>query len=158
MMMKTLLLTVFLVFSVFLIEPASSSASTEQECSKEFAKLSPCLSYATGKSAYPSAECCSEVSEIKSKNPVCLCYIIQQTHEGQAKQMGLQEVKLIQLPSVCKLTNASISDCPKLLKLSPNSPDAAIFTNSSSAGLSFTFRFNGSCVSTLKRRLKIQWI
>ncbi|XP_042496194.1 non-specific lipid transfer protein GPI-anchored 1-like [Macadamia integrifolia] len=139
MMMKknTLFLTVLLVFFVFQIGQ-SSSASVEQDCSTELTKVSPCLTYATGKSASPSAECCSAVSEIKNKNPVCLCYIIQQTHDGlpSLKQMGLQEDKLIQLPTTCKLVNASISDCPKLLKLSPSSPDAAVFTNTSSAATS----------------------
>ncbi|KAJ4961550.1 hypothetical protein NE237_021460 [Protea cynaroides] len=113
----------------------SCSASVEQECSNEFTKVTPCLGYATGKAASPSDECCTAVKDIKSRDPVCLCYVIKQSHDGQAslKQMGIQEAKLVELPTACKLVNTSISDCPKLLKLSPNSADAAIFTNSSSA-------------------------
>ncbi|MCD9646462.1 hypothetical protein HAX54_036328 [Datura stramonium] len=43
--------------------------------------------------------------------------------------MGIQEDKLLLLPSACKLANASISNCPKLLNIPQNSPDYAIFTN-----------------------------
>ncbi|KAF9597020.1 hypothetical protein IFM89_014885 [Coptis chinensis] len=49
--------------------------------------------------------------------------------------MGLQEAKLLQLPTACNLINANISDCPKLLNLAPNSPDMGIFTNSTNCNL-----------------------
>ncbi|GFZ21134.1 hypothetical protein Acr_29g0002960 [Actinidia rufa] len=98
-----------------------------KECSSAFQKVGTCLSYATGKAATPSKECCDSVTEIKSSEPVCLCYIIQQTHNGsnQIKSMGIQEGKLLQLPTTCKLTNASV----KLLNIPAGSPDAAVFTN-----------------------------
>ncbi|GFY99969.1 hypothetical protein Acr_13g0013690 [Actinidia rufa] len=81
--------------------------------------------------AMPSKECCGSVTEIKNSEPVCLCYIIQQTHNGsnQIKSMGIQEGKLLQLPTTCQLTNASVSYCPKLLNIPAGSPDASIFTN-----------------------------
>ncbi|OIW14668.1 hypothetical protein TanjilG_33010 [Lupinus angustifolius] len=103
------------------------------KCGQVVEKVIPCLSFATGKAATPTKECCDAATEIKESNPQCLCYIIQQTHKGspQSKQMGIQEDKLLQLPSVCNVKNASISQCPKLLGLSPSSPDAAIFTNAS---------------------------
>nr|XP_016442333.1 PREDICTED: non-specific lipid transfer protein GPI-anchored 1-like [Nicotiana tabacum] len=43
------------------------------------------------------------------------------------------EDKLLQLPSACKLANASISNCPELLNIPSTSPDYAIFTNASTA-------------------------
>ncbi|PPS17437.1 hypothetical protein GOBAR_AA03138 [Gossypium barbadense] len=94
-----------------------------------------CLSFAQGKMEKPSKECCSSVSSIKEEEPKCLCYILQQTQASGAqnlKSLGVQQDKLLQLPSACQLKNASVTDCPKLLGLAPNSPDAAIFTNSSS--------------------------
>ncbi|KAM3303728.1 non-specific lipid transfer protein GPI-anchored 1 [Capsicum chacoense] len=106
--------------------------SLGEKCGAEFQKVAACLTYATGKAPSPSKECCDAAEEIKENNPVCLCYIIEQIHKGaspQLKSMGIQEDKLLQLPSACKLTNASISNCPKLLKIPPNSPDYAIFTN-----------------------------
>ncbi|KAF2292894.1 hypothetical protein GH714_029681 [Hevea brasiliensis] len=101
------------------------------ECNKDIQKVMPCLDYATGKGNTPSKECCSAVKDLKENDPKCLCYIIQQTNNGSAqiKNLGIQKDRLLQLPSACQLQNASVSFCPKLLGLSPSSPDAAIFTN-----------------------------
>ncbi|WVZ04878.1 hypothetical protein V8G54_018224 [Vigna mungo] len=103
------------------------------KCTSAMDKVPPCLSFATGKKDIPSDDCCAATLSIKQSNPECLCYIIELTHKGspQVKQLGIQEDKLLQLPSACHMKNASITDCPKLLGLSPSSPDAAIFTNSS---------------------------
>ncbi|KAF7124153.1 hypothetical protein RHSIM_Rhsim12G0025400 [Rhododendron simsii] len=122
-------------FAVALLASAAAAATLQEQCSSDFQKVVTCLAYATGKAAAPSKECCDSVTEIKGKDPVCLCYIIQQTHNGseQIKSMGIQESRLIQLPTACKLTNASISDCPKLLNITSTSPDYSIFTNTSSA-------------------------
>lgn len=114
----------------------SAAPSLADQCGAEFQKVTTCLAFATGKADSPSKECCTSVGEIKDKNPVCLCYFIQQIHSGnndQIKSMGIQEARLLQLPSACKLSNASTAECPQLLHLAPNSPDAAIFTNSTSA-------------------------
>ncbi|KAL3511445.1 hypothetical protein ACH5RR_030846 [Cinchona calisaya] len=114
---------------------AAGDAIADQ-CASELPKVMTCLNYATGKAETPTKECCTSVTDLKNKNPVCLCYIIQQIHAGsnpQIKNMGIQEARLLQLPSACKLTNASSSECPKLLNLSPSSPDVAIFANSTTS-------------------------
>ncbi|KAA8528968.1 hypothetical protein F0562_033544 [Nyssa sinensis] len=110
------------------------AATIQDQCSSDIPKVTACLQYATGKTATPSKECCKAATDIKDRDPVCLCYIIQLTHNGNAqiKTLGIQEARLLQLSSACQLTNASISDCPKLLNLTASSPDYAIFTNSSS--------------------------
>ncbi|KAA8533317.1 hypothetical protein F0562_033150 [Nyssa sinensis] len=113
----------------------AAPATLGQQCSDDFQKVTQCLSYATGKAATPAKDCCTAVKDIKDSEPVCLCYIMQQTHNGseQIKELGIQEDRLLQLPTACKLTNASISDCPKLLNIPASSPDYAIFTNTSSS-------------------------
>ncbi|XLR60048.1 non-specific lipid transfer protein GPI-anchored 1 [Arachis ipaensis] len=110
------------------------------KCSTVVQQVIPCLNFATGQAQVPSKECCDASSKIKDSAPECLCYVIQQTHKGspEVKSMGIQEARLIQLPSACKLKNASISNCPKLLGLSPGSADAQIFTNISSSSNSST--------------------
>ncbi|KAL6350031.1 hypothetical protein AAG906_003963 [Vitis piasezkii] len=128
----------FLVFMISLsalISGSAGAASLADQCANEFTKVSECLSFATGKAATPTKDCCSAVSEIRESKPVCLCYFIQQTHNGsaQVKSLGIQEAKLLQLPSDCKLANASLSDCPKLLNISASSPDYSIFTSNSTS-------------------------
>ncbi|TXG56046.1 hypothetical protein EZV62_017359 [Acer yangbiense] len=109
-------------------------AATQKECSEQFQKVMTCLDYAKGKTASPSAQCCGSVKDIKDNDPKCLCFIIQQAHSGSSeiKSFGIQEAKLLQLPSACELKNASTSNCPKLLGISPTSPDAAIFSGNAS--------------------------
>ncbi|TYH78422.1 hypothetical protein ES332_D04G225200v1 [Gossypium tomentosum] len=124
-----------MVVSAATVVTAADESGLANECSKDFQSVMTCLSFAQGKAASPSKECCNSVAGIKENKPKCLCYILQQTQTSGAqnlKSLGVQEDKLFQLPSACQLKNASVSDCPKLLGLSPSSPDAAIFTNSSS--------------------------
>ncbi|KAI9170282.1 hypothetical protein LWI28_025488 [Acer negundo] len=136
-----LLCFVFLTGSGFTAAHAAAptaggdDAATQKECSEQLQKVMACLDYAKGKVATPSAQCCGSVKDIKDDDPKCLCYIIQQAHGGSnevLRSMGIQEAKLLQLPSACELKNASTSNCPKLLGLSPSSPDAAIFTSNAS--------------------------
>lgn len=105
------------------------------ECSSDLQKLMGCLDYAQGKANTPKKDCCGAVQTIKDSEPKCLCYMIQQAHNGSApiKNLGIQEAKMLQLPNACQLHNASLSFCPMLLGLSPGSSDAAIFTNVSTS-------------------------
>ncbi|XP_020089123.1 non-specific lipid transfer protein GPI-anchored 1-like [Ananas comosus] len=114
---------------------SSSPSPLQAKCGEEFAKLTNCLDYATAKADAPSGECCSAVGAMRKADPACLCYVIQQTHSGtsSAKSLGLQFGRLLALPTACKLVNSSITDCPRLLNLTPSSPDYAIFTNPSKA-------------------------
>ncbi|KAI9125719.1 hypothetical protein K1719_003137 [Acacia pycnantha] len=106
------------------------------KCGQFVQKVTPCLSFAQGQAAVPTKDCCDAAASIKQSSPECMCFIIQQTHKGneQSKSLGIREDKLLQLPSACKM-KANVSNCPKLLGLPADSPDAAIFktTNSSSA-------------------------
>ncbi|KAJ7957552.1 Lipid transfer protein [Quillaja saponaria] len=115
--------------------PKVSGAGLADKCGAVFNKVAACLSFVTGKAAAPTKDCCTSTTEIRENEPECLCFIIQQIHNGnqQLKSLGVQEAKLLQLPSSCNLKNANVTDCPKLLGLPANSPDAAIFTNASSA-------------------------
>ncbi|GMJ03697.1 glycosylphosphatidylinositol-anchored lipid protein transfer 1 [Hibiscus trionum] len=135
MRMGFTVLALLVIGGLFLAAAAADESPLTTECSKDFQSVMTCLSFAQGKVATPTTECCSSVSGIKENKPKCLCYILQQTQTSGAqnlKSLGVQEAKLFELPSACHLKNASVSDCPKLLGLPPNSPDAAIFANSSS--------------------------
>ncbi|KAK8522591.1 hypothetical protein V6N13_115553 [Hibiscus sabdariffa] len=114
---------------------AADDSGLGSRCGKDFQSVMSCLNFAQGKVEKPSEECCSSVSSVKENEPKCLCYVLQQSQTSGAqslKSMGVQQNKLFQLPSAFQLKNASVTDCPKLLGLVLNSPDEAIFTNSSS--------------------------
>ncbi|KAH6824898.1 hypothetical protein C2S53_018782 [Perilla frutescens var. hirtella] len=133
---KLLIAALLICFAAVGIMAAGGEKSIAEKCSTQFQKVTQCLTFVTAKAAAPSKDCCDSVTELKDSEPACLCYIIQQVHNGSnaaVKSMGLQEARLLQLPSACKLANASVADCPKLLNLAPNSPDAAIFNNVSTS-------------------------
>ncbi|RWR87007.1 non-specific lipid transfer protein GPI-anchored 1-like protein [Cinnamomum micranthum f. kanehirae] len=129
---KSLFLS-FLFFSSIL--GLSSSDTIAQQCSSALTKVMDCLQYSTGKAAEPTGACCTSTKEVRKDDPVCLCFFIQQTFKGvpEIKTFGVKVDRLLLLPSACKLTNTSVADCPKLLNLSPTSPDAAIFTNATNS-------------------------
>ncbi|KAF8107897.1 hypothetical protein N665_0116s0102 [Sinapis alba] len=131
------LVTMTVVASITAATPAAPAAggALADECSQDFQKVTLCLDFATGKAPNPSKKCCDAIEDTKERDPKCLCFVIQQAKTGgQAlKDLGLQEDKLIQLPTSCQLHNASISNCPKLLGISPSSPDAAVFTNNATS-------------------------
>lgn len=110
------LVTMTVVASISSATPAAPAGggALADECSKDFQKVTLCLDFATGKAPKPSKQCCDAIQETRDRDPKCLCYVIQQAKTGgQAlKDFGVQEAKLIQLPSFCQLHNASISDCP----------------------------------------------
>lgn len=138
--MKTLFLAIpTLVIAFFILDGSVLCATPPDlmtQCTAEFGKVGVCISFATGKADTPTKDCCTTVDDIKTKHPVCLCYLIQQVHDGatQVKQLGIQESKLLQLPNSCQLKNASIAECPKLLGLPPNSPDNSIFAAPTKSG------------------------
>ncbi|KAL6499252.1 hypothetical protein OROHE_026129 [Orobanche hederae] len=139
---STLFWAMVLCLAVFVTVAVGADESLSAKCSAQFQKVTQCLPFVTAKAAAPSKDCCASATALmKESDPACLCFIIQQIHNGSnpaVKSMGVQEALLLQLPSACKLANASISDCPRLLHLPPNSPDAIIFTNASTTPVAAT--------------------
>jgi Probable lipid transfer len=103
----------FILLSIASLASCDDS-SLQTKCSPEFSKLTPCLDYSTGKANAPSSDCCTSTTDLRKSNAVCLCYIIQQTHAGNAniKSLGLRFDRLLSLPSSCKMANTSLSNCP----------------------------------------------
>nr|KJB15530.1 hypothetical protein B456_002G183100 [Gossypium raimondii] len=104
-----------MMMSLVVVVGAGDESGLAKECSKDVQSVMTCLSFAQGKMEKPSKECCSSVSSIKEEEPKCLCYILQQTQASGAqnlKSLGVQQDKLLQLPSACQLKNASVTDCP----------------------------------------------
>ncbi|XP_019155708.1 PREDICTED: non-specific lipid transfer protein GPI-anchored 1-like [Ipomoea nil] len=132
-------LLVMLIVSGGLVKGAED---LQDRCGKDIQKVVACLSFATGKAATPGKECCESASSIEaSERPLCFCYMIEQVHNGsntQIQSSGIQEARLLQLPSACKINDVNVTTCPKLLKLPANSPDIAFFTNTSANSASTT--------------------
>ncbi|KAM7257552.1 hypothetical protein ACFE04_013293 [Oxalis oulophora] len=131
---QNLVLLMLMGLSLF-IEISNGADDLSSQCNDSVEKLMTCLTYASGKATAPTDQCCTSVKGIKDSKPKCLCFIMQQVNSGNKglKGIGIEPSKMLNLPNACQLKNASVADCPKLLGISPSSPDAAIFTNSSSS-------------------------
>lgn len=114
MKMKMLVVAVALLVVFLGGHEVAAAASTEEKCGADFPKLTVCLTYATGKAAVPTKDCCNSVQGIKDSEPECLCFLVQQIHKGddKIKSMGIQESKLLYLPTACTLKNATLAECP----------------------------------------------
>ncbi|GFY88125.1 hypothetical protein Acr_06g0000650 [Actinidia rufa] len=128
--MRTQSIVHIMIMGLFLGLYSVGATTVGEQCTNDIQKVATCLNYATGKAAAPTKECCTSVTEIRESHPVCLCYIIKKTHDGgeQVKSLGIQEARLLQLHTACKLANAT----PELLNLPVSSPDYKIFPNISS--------------------------
>eukprot|EP01018_Ginkgo_biloba_P003698 Gb_24349 [translate_table: standard] len=116
----------------------------EKECQKQLQSLTSCFDFVQGQSKKPSQECCSNLKEVRASKPKCLCVLIKDS-SNPSLGFSINQTLALEMPSICKV-DAKSSDCPALLNLSPNSPEAKIFGtgNSSSASPSS----HGSSTST----------
>ena len=112
--MKMMMMLGLAVVAMLVWGSEGAAQTVAQKCNDQFQKVAVCLTFATGKAATPTKECCESVKGIKESEPECLCYVIQQASTGsdEIKKMGIQVAKLLQLPSACSLKNASASNCP----------------------------------------------
>ncbi|XP_059634997.1 non-specific lipid transfer protein GPI-anchored 14-like [Cornus florida] len=117
---------------VFCIIAAALVASTmgtmeedEKDCADQLTNLAACIPYVSGSAKKPTPECCEDTQKVKSAKPKCLCVLIK---ESTDPSMGLpvNTTLALQMPSACNI-DAKVSDCPTLLNLPPDSPDAKIF-------------------------------
>ncbi|KAM1508399.1 hypothetical protein ACFX10_017716 [Malus domestica] len=102
----------------------------EKECADQMADLAACIPFVSGTSKKPMPECCENTKKLKANKPKCLCVLIK---ESTDPSMGLpvNTTLVLQMPSACDI-DGKISDCPSILNLPPNSPDAKFFKEADS--------------------------
>ncbi|XP_017981965.1 PREDICTED: protein YLS3 isoform X2 [Theobroma cacao] len=97
----------------------------EKECADQLANLASCIAFVSGTATKPTLQCCQDTQKVKATKPKCLCVLIK---ESTDPSMGLpvNTTLALQMPSACSI-DAKVSDCPTILNLPPDSPDAKIF-------------------------------
>ncbi|KAK4591614.1 hypothetical protein RGQ29_016157 [Quercus rubra] len=124
--LSTLTLPFLLVLmSVMVSYTMADAAKDREECAQQLVGLATCLPYVGGQAKAPTPDCCSGLKQVLKDNKKCLCVIIRDRNDPE---LGLQiNVTLaLGLPSVCNAP-ANVSQCPTLLHLDPNSPEAQVF-------------------------------
>lgn len=85
------------------------SARGQSGCTKTLMALSPCLNYVEGNSSTPAASCCSQLSNVVSSQPQCLCLLL----NGTASSYGLNinQTLALGLPDACSVKTPPTSRC-----------------------------------------------
>ncbi|KAK4413222.1 hypothetical protein Salat_2734800 [Sesamum alatum] len=104
---------------------AANLEEDEKECAEQLTNLAACIPYVSGTAKQPTKECCDDTMKVKTAQPKCLCVLIK---ESSDPSMGLpiNTTLALQMPAACHI-DAKVSDCPSLLNLPADSPDAKIF-------------------------------
>ncbi|KAL4192339.1 hypothetical protein AMTRI_Chr06g193860 [Amborella trichopoda] len=136
---ENLLFPLFFTFIFFSLPSLSISASNDTaKCEAEVNNLMPCLPYTQKSDPSPTKECCTKLTDVEERSVLCLCYLLRLIVNGDrtVKSLNLDLTRTLQLPTVCKI-NANVTQCPKILNISPSSPEYAIFMNQSSVLYSY---------------------
>ncbi|EEF47016.1 lipid binding protein, putative [Ricinus communis] len=115
----------WIVVVSLIIGSEASLQQDEQDCADQLTNLASCIPYVSGTAKNPTPQCCQDTQKVKASKPKCLCVLIK---ESTDPSMGLpvNTTLALHMPSACNI-DAEVSDCPSILNLPPDSPDAKIF-------------------------------
>ncbi|KAL5729411.1 hypothetical protein ACHQM5_002370 [Ranunculus cassubicifolius] len=128
-MEKSMICVVIMVF--FVVASTGTMEDDEKDCAEQLANLAACIPYVSGTADAPTKKCCEDTMKVKNDKPKCLCVLIKESTDP-AMGLPVNTTLAIKMPSVCKI-DAKVSDCPTILKLAPDSPDAKIFKDAGGA-------------------------
>ncbi|GJW52940.1 YLS3-like protein [Tanacetum coccineum] len=97
----------------------------KQQCGETLIGLSVCLPYVSGQAKAPTPACCTALKPVVEKNHVCLCILVKDRNDP-GLNLKINATLALGLPDVCH-TPSNATECPKLMNLPPNSPDAKVF-------------------------------
>ncbi|XP_075493221.1 non-specific lipid transfer protein GPI-anchored 14-like [Primulina tabacum] len=116
-----------LLLSMLILCPlaAMDDAKDREECKESLLGLAPCLPYVQGTGKAPTPDCCGGLKQVLKTNKKCLCVIVKDRNDPNL-DLNINVTLALGLPQVCSAP-ANISQCPELLKLPPDSPEAQVF-------------------------------
>ncbi|XP_031502137.1 non-specific lipid transfer protein GPI-anchored 14-like [Nymphaea colorata] len=82
--------------------------------------------YVNTEGAAPDATCCEGLKEMKDKFDFCFCRFLRDSANTTNGWYTPNYANMLQAPEVCGVPNG-ISDCPAILGLPADSPDALVF-------------------------------
>ncbi|KAL3615404.1 hypothetical protein CASFOL_041065 [Castilleja foliolosa] len=119
-------LSLFLYLILIVLAFTSSDDSKDkEECGQPLVGLATCLTYVGGTAKAPTPDCCSGLKQVLKTNKKCLCVVIKDRNDPDLG-LNINATLALGLPDVCNAP-ANVSQCPALLNLPPNSPEAQIF-------------------------------
>ncbi|CAN4098275.1 unnamed protein product [Withania somnifera] len=123
--MNKLLVVCMLVVTLAAVGAMATMEDDEKDCADQLGNLAACIPYVSGTAPKPTPECCEDTQKVKAAKPKCLCVLIKESTDPSLG-LPINTTLALQMPSVCKI-DAKVSDCPSILKIPADSPDAKIF-------------------------------
>ncbi|KAI7736770.1 hypothetical protein M8C21_012645 [Ambrosia artemisiifolia] len=100
-------------------------AEDQKKCADTLIGLATCLPYVGGQAKAPTMDCCAKLKPVLDKSKVCLCILVKDRDEP-GLGVKINGTLALGLPDACHLP-ANITECPKLMNMPYNSPEAKIF-------------------------------
>ncbi|KAJ4794768.1 Bifunctional inhibitor/lipid-transfer protein/seed storage 2S albumin superfamily protein [Rhynchospora pubera] len=113
---------------------SASDQTDEKDCADQMQQMASCIPYVSGTAAKPTPQCCADTETVRSTKPKCLCLLIKESTDPSLG-LPINTTLALHMPDACH-SDAKVSNCPSLLKLAPNSPEAKIFEDASGGGAS----------------------
>ncbi|KAJ0961476.1 hypothetical protein J5N97_001980 [Dioscorea zingiberensis] len=114
-----------MLFVATLVATMATMEEDEKECADQLQNLASCIPYVSGTAPKPTTQCCEDAEKVRSQQPKCLCVLIKESTDPSLA-LPINTTLALHMPKACN-SDAKVSDCPSILKLSPDSPDAKIF-------------------------------
>ncbi|OMO80817.1 hypothetical protein CCACVL1_12737 [Corchorus capsularis] len=116
---------VCIVMATWAMGTMATMEDDEKACAEQLANLASCIPFVSGTAKKPTPQCCQDTQKVKASQPKCLCVLIK---ESTDPSLGLpvNTTLALQMPAACNI-DAKVSECPTILNLPPDSPDAKIF-------------------------------
>ncbi|KAL9410635.1 hypothetical protein AB3S75_044417 [Citrus x aurantiifolia] len=118
-MMSTLVL--------FIATMLCARTMAQSDCTNVLIGMTPCLSYVSGSSSTPSAQCCSQLASVVRSNPRCLCMVL--GDGGSSLGVSINQTLALALPGACNVQTPPVSRCNEAADgpdMSPAGPPEAL--------------------------------
>ncbi|KAI8526371.1 hypothetical protein RHMOL_Rhmol13G0302300 [Rhododendron molle] len=103
----------------------SDMKKDREECANQLVGLATCLPYVGGDAKAPTPDCCTGLGVVVKSSKKCLCILVKD-RDDPSLGLKINATLALGLPTLCHAP-ANISECPALLNLAPNSPEAKVF-------------------------------
>ncbi|KAH9604001.1 hypothetical protein KSS87_023604 [Heliosperma pusillum] len=115
---------------IMLVSMANGDINQDKkECADQLVGLATCLPYVGGQAKTPTPDCCTGLNLLVKTNKKCLCILIKDK-DDPSLGLKINTTLALGLPLKCNSPDHDTSECPALLHLAPNSPEAKVFTDS----------------------------
>ncbi|XP_041011778.1 non-specific lipid transfer protein GPI-anchored 5 [Juglans microcarpa x Juglans regia] len=86
-----------------------AGVEAQSSCTNVIISMSPCLNYITGNSSTPSSGCCTQLANVVSSQPQCLCEVL--NGGGSSLGINVNRTQALALPDACNVQTPPLSRC-----------------------------------------------